>query len=173
MSYMYMYSNVPVATAGAEHARMALPHCTHQWACDYVGPVVACASCGVQCCASCLGLSLQHDPDADNRAAQLSALMAALGQLGVRCSTCRLIEDAAKQAQWGGYMWLPSPAKRVTTHSDAGELCQWAFGRWEHVSFCGNASAALAIVAERSNGMLLYAVGGYGTAWPQQSDSPV
>ena len=61
-------------------------------------------------------------------------------------------------------MWLPSPANRVTSHSDPDELQQWAFGRWPNVELYGNTSAALAIVAERSKGGLLFAVGGYGTA---------
>ena len=142
---------------------MALLHCQHQMACNYGGPVVACASCNVLCCASCLGLSLLQDPHAGNQA-KLLEIMKALGQLGVRCSTCRLIGDAAAQAKWGGYMWLPSPEKRITSHPDAEVLRQWAFGEWNYVSLYGNASAALAIVAERSNGRLLYSVGGYGTA---------
>jgi hypothetical protein len=91
--------------------------------------------------------------------------MVALGKLGARCSTCSLIEDAAGEAQWGSFMWLPTLGNRVTTvRLEPEELREWAFGAWEHVILCANASAALAIVTTRTDGKLLYSVGGYGSA---------
>jgi hypothetical protein len=132
--------------------------------CDSSGPAfAACATCEAKCCPACFGLELlAYDAEGVHEA---TLLMGALRKLGARCSTCSLIEDAASKAQWGSFMWLPTVGDRVTTvRLEPEELREWAFGAWEHVILCANATAALAIVATRTDGKLLYSVGGYGSA---------